>query len=178
VAFTAYRQRLVHEYETMNIALERMIDDVRHQFSEEPPNGWLLGWDRERYLALVQNTCVPFVVTNTTSFDYAFCNRFEVRFDEPAREHFWVLTVRISFVLPIFSLHWTKYDSTTVGTVVTQVAGEHREVEESVRRALESIGLNELPEEWSEEEVGGVELELSGANNVTISKCLFEDYAG
>lgn len=178
MAFTAYRQRLGHEYETMNISLKTMIDGLRQQFSEQPPNGWLLGWDRDRYFTLVKNTCEPFVVTNATSFDYAFCNRFEVGFEEPRGEGFLALTVRISFVFPIFALHWTKYKSKTLGAVVTQVAGEHRELEERVRRALESIGLNELPNEWSEEKVEGVELDLSDANNVTISKCLFEDYTG
>jgi hypothetical protein len=162
----------------MNMTIERVIDELRGQFSEHPPNGWLLGWDEERHLALVEKTCAPYAVTNTTSFDYAFCNRYEVRLDDTNSSGFWVLTVRLSFIMPVFSLHWTRYESQTEGAVITRVPGEHHEVEERLRKALESVGLDELPNEWSEREVGGLELELSGDTNVTVSKCLFEDYAG
>jgi hypothetical protein len=36
----------------------------------------------------------------------------------------------------------------------------------------------ELPDAWYDKVVDGVELELSGTENVTLGKCLFSDYDG
>ncbi|MCA9280080.1 MAG: hypothetical protein H6815_12470 [Phycisphaeraceae bacterium] len=162
----------------MDLTIEAVVNDIRTQYRERPPNGWLLGWERERYLLLVQEACAPHAVVNATSFDYAFCNRYEVNLSEGDAGIFYMLAVRLSFIAPVFSLHWTRYESQTKGSVVSSVPSDCSQLEEKLRKTLERAGLTGLPDEWFEQEVSGVELELSGTSNVTIGKCLFEDYEG
>jgi hypothetical protein len=82
---------------------------ISEQFQEGPPNGWLLGWPRDRFFPQLAEAVAPERVENQTSFDYSFCNRYEVRVDGLAG-NVAVLTIRISFVADAFSLHWTKYN--------------------------------------------------------------------
>ncbi len=149
---------------------------IGRRFSGGPPNGWVLGWDRTRMFAEICREAKDYSCTNCTSFDYSFCNRYEIRVDESSYE-FWNLTVRISFVLDVFSLHWTRYVAGGKrGWVLDDAPNQEASlVELRIRDSLESKGYDELPADWYEEPIDGVVLELSG-DRATIGKCLFEDH--
>ncbi|MCB9577732.1 MAG: hypothetical protein H6717_11990 [Polyangiaceae bacterium] len=150
---------------------------IRRLFASGPPNGWLLGWDRDRGFDDLSALVAPLAATNNTSFDYAFCNHFEVRLSL-AEERYAVLTVLTSFVADVFSVHWTVYDpGGQAGRVVGQPP-EGKRIEADVRAWLGRRGLRELPDELLRQPIPGIELELSGADDVTLGKCLFRDSAG
>ena len=86
------------------------------------------------------------------------------------------MTIKISFVVPAYVIHWTEYESRTVGKVISSPPDPFREIEMKVRMALETAGCFELPDTWLEVLISGVTLELSGNHNVTLSKCLFSDH--
>lgn len=161
---------------TGEFSLDRLKALVVAQFESGPPNGWLLGWDRDRLYGVVSTAAKPEECVNATSFDYCFCNTFLVtpiaRFDLTLR-----LTVRVSFVAPFYSTHWTRYGPKT-SQVVPVVPIEVAHIAERIRKALDKQGFAEVPLEWHDETVSGVVLELSGPTDVTLSKCLFEDYEG
>lgn len=159
------------------IALETIISSIRNQFRGGPPNGWLLGWDESRCFPLVAAAAAPYPTINHTSFDYGFCNWFEVRIDDTSDGYYWTLTIKLSFIVPTYGFHWTRYESLTQGVVSPAAPAGYQVVEDEVRMALENAGFFELPAKWYEQELQGVELELSGTKGVTLSKCLFNDYS-
>jgi hypothetical protein len=157
-------------------SLDRLKALVVTTFENGPPNGWRLGWDENRFYDVVSTAAQPADCVNHTSFDYSFCNTLVVT--PIARSDLTLtLTVRVSFVAPFYSTHWTRYrpkDAQVVSAVPSEVA----EIADRIRKALCRLGFTEMPLEWHDETVQGVVLELSGATNVTLSKCLFEDYEG
>jgi hypothetical protein len=158
------------------ITLNDIIKSIREQFENGPPNGWILGWDLSRYFALVSTAAAPYPTSNYTAFDYGFCNWFEVRVNSDSNQQYWTLTIKLSFIVPTYCVHWTYYESSTQGAVIPVAPVRYRSVEEKVRIAVEDAGFFELPVEWYEEHIHGIELELSGKDNVTVGKCLFSDY--
>lgn len=159
------------------LSLGDVTEAIRTHFREGPPNGWLLGWDERRCFVLVSAAAAPHPVTNHTSFDYGFCNWFEVRVDSETGEHYWTLTIKLSFIAPTYSFHWTQYEGPTQGSVIRAAPPGCEMVEDRVRSAVENAGFVEIPDEWCEQELKDVQLELSGTQNVTLGKCLFTDYA-
>lgn len=158
--------------------LKKITETIRTQFQEGPPNGWILGWDSSRCFHLISAAAVPYPVANHTSFDYGFCNWFQVRIDGENEECYWTLTIKISFIAPVYAFHWTQYGSKTQGRVIPAAPQDYQSVEDSVRLAVENSRFCELPVEWHDKELKGIELELSGSENVTVGKCLFSDYEG
>ncbi|HVW02579.1 MAG TPA: hypothetical protein VHB77_19640 [Planctomycetaceae bacterium] len=152
------------------LTLEELTTVVAERFRSGPPNGWLLGWDASRCSERLRDAVAPYDLVNCTSFDYSFCNWYEVRFNRHRREAFWTLTAKLSFVAPAYCMHWN--------TAAPAAPAESQHVESNLRTELERAGFFELPVEWSELAVPNVQLELSGARNVTLSKCLFCDYDG
>lgn len=75
----AYQQ--LCDYRDSSMTLDDLFKAVRDQFQNGPPNGWLLGWDEMRYFELLRNAAKPYGAINQTSFDYGFCNWFDVRID-------------------------------------------------------------------------------------------------
>ncbi|WP_165248261.1 hypothetical protein [Paludisphaera soli] len=163
---------------TNPIRLDDLIRLVQERFRDGPPNGWLLGWDPARCLDSVGRAARPHHVGNTTSFDYGFCNQFEVAIGAGGRGECWVLTIHLSFVAPTFCLFWTRYKSPNKGVVNAGVPEGQRALEDEVRAAIQAEGFFELPDEWFDVHVDGVRLELSDAADVTLNKCLFCDYDG
>lgn len=134
----------------------------------------------DRYSNLIKSAAPDAPFSNHTSFDYAFCNDYVLQFVEPPRSTPLTLTIRISFVAPCFTLHWTKYSVHRLnsGHVMpgSFVQSEQAKLaEQRIHAALDSAGLKQLPLEWSNEKINGVVLELAG-DNATISKCLFHDF--
>ncbi|MEL6340959.1 MAG: hypothetical protein AAFQ65_13700 [Myxococcota bacterium] len=160
--------------------LHRWQAEVYDAFKDGAPNGWLIGWDRDRLLnevrdiARLADGCI-----NATSFDYARCNRFELRIGAEDRQH-WVLTVRVSFVIDAYSLHWTEYGpGDKSGRVVDGLDNKRTgTLENETRSILAGRGFAELPATWSALPMTGIALELSDPEDVTLGKCVFEDYDG
>ncbi len=162
---------------TNRITIDDITESIHSQFDKGPPNGWLLGWDESRCFALISAAAAPHPTSNHTSFDYGFCNWFEVRIDSEGDDRYWTLTIKLSFIAPAYCIHWTQYESPTQGAVIPAAPVGYKIVEDKVRIAAENAGFFGIPTEWCEKQLLGVELELSGTENVTLGKCLFTDYA-
>lgn len=160
-----------------SVSLSEIIDEVCRQFSDSPPNGWLLGWDESRCYELIHAAAAPCETTNNTSFDYNFCNLF-ISKATGRDECYWTLTVRLSFIVPAYSMHWTQYEKSGEAFVIQEAPNDYTQIESKIRAAIENAGFFELPRDWYEQELQGIELELSGTENVTLGKCLFQDYDG
>ncbi len=160
------------------ITWEDLVAAVQRQFQHSAPNGWLLGWDRNRGFALVCTAAAPHQTTNHSSFDFGFCNWYEVCVNGNTDQCFWSLTIKLSFILPIYCIYWTRYESSIKGSVIDTAPTGYQVVEDNVRVAVENAGFFELPDDWYERKIDGVELELSGNERVTLGKCLFTDYEG
>jgi hypothetical protein len=162
------------------MTLDELKRHLREQFATGVPNGWTRGWNHGRLQSELAAAVQPLKVENCTSFDYAFCNHFEVRVDGGHPRWLYELTIRISFVGDFFCLHWTRRQpaSRKGGTVRSPGSAQASMIEQTVRELLERHGFREIPDEWLDEPVPVVRLELAGTRNVTISKCLFEDYDG
>jgi hypothetical protein len=154
-------------------SLDALRAVVRSTFANGPPNGWTLRWDRERFFSELTHLSDPYECANETSFDYSFCNRLVTTIDGQQRS--WSLTVRVSFVAPFYSLHWTRYRDSDV-RVVPVVPGDIDVIRRRIRRFLDDQGFDELPDDWHDARIEGLKLELAGESEVTIGKCLFEDY--
>ncbi|QDU80180.1 hypothetical protein Pla110_19040 [Polystyrenella longa] len=164
----------------MNIplTLEDIKEEIHTQFQDKPPNGWLLGWDESRGFASLHTAAAPHSIVNCTSFDYGFCNWFELIIDSEIDECYWKLTIKLSFIVPAYVYYWTQYDRPARCRVLSNAPLGYEEIEDRLRVVVENAGFFEIPMEWYDYEMKGVELELSGTENVTLSKCLFSDYDG
>ena len=166
-----------HGHEMTDGTSHTLLRTIAELFRDGPPNGWLLGWDVDRFANQVSELSGDGEFENVTSFDYSFCNSFEVTFRQTSDE-FVVLTVRVSFVADYFSMHWTQYSSSGKhGVVVDDVDfdGAAR-VAQDIRAFLRSMGYQEFPTSWDSIAVPEAVLELS-EEPATLSKCLFDDYA-
>lgn len=162
---------------TGSMTLNNLLKVVRDQFQDGPPNGWLLGWDEMRYFKLISSAAEPHVTINQTSFDYGFCNWFDVHIEPGGDERCWLLTIKLSFIAPTYCMFWTQYEGPTHGTVIATAPDGYQPIEDKVRALVHNKGFFELPDEWYDKQVEGVFLELSESGNVTLSKCLFTDYS-
>ncbi len=152
---------------------------VANRFRSGPPNGWLEGWEVNRFHAELLELSGKLTLANHTSFDYAFCNLYEVEVPGSTSDVLWVLTIRISFIVDAFSLHWTRYECDgRQGAVRTPTISTCRTIEAEVRRFLQNRAFIEPSVADCDSRVTGVELELSDPDMVTLGKCLFQDYDG
>ena len=63
----------------MTICLaESLKQKVFDAFERGIPNGWILHWDENRFFDQISEIVRPYPLINYTTFDYAFCNRFEM----------------------------------------------------------------------------------------------------
>ena len=163
------------------MTLADLQQNLMRRFATGVPNGWLLGWNERRLQSELATAVRPLKMQNCTSFDYAFCNHFDVSFDGDGEYYDYVLTIRISFVCDFYCLHWTRHkrSGNKEGRPVrTPETPDARVLERRVRELLAEHGFLEIPDEWMDEPAPEVKLELAGTRNVTISKCVFEDYEG
>lgn len=158
------------------MTFDEITKAIHSQFHEGPPNGWLLKWNESRYFALVSDAAAPHRTTNHTSFDYGFCNWFEVRIDGNSHHGYWTLTIKLSFIIPAYCFHWTQYENSTQGTVIHAAPAGYQMLEDKVRIAVENAGFFAISAQWYDVELEGVELELSSTEHVTLGKCLFTDH--
>jgi hypothetical protein len=157
-----------------------LLETVRKAFAAGPPNGWLLGWLVDRHFSGFAQAASPVKARNVTTFDYAFCNHFEARINGLTGGRFATLTVMLSFIADVYVLHWTLYESDgRTGQVVAAAPSEEAAaLQGRIKHWLAKVGFLPLPDSWHELRLDGIELELSGARNVTLGKCLFRDYDG
>ena len=158
------------------LELAHLITAIGERFRNSPPNGLLLGWREDRYFDEVRGCCPGCTVVNETSFDYSRCNTFQIRPQSLTDQWIYELSVNISFVAAAYTIHWTKYSpdarrGRVVDTADVEVA---QNPAAAVRRMLKMEGFTEIPGEWLESLVAGVDLEL--AESATLGKCLFNDY--
>jgi hypothetical protein len=153
---------------------------VQRAFALGPPNGWLLGWSPDRYYAEFARVAADAAPQNATTFDYAFCNHFEARIDGLPHEQYAILTVLLSYVADVYALHWTVYEkSGRTGRVVEAAPNTKAKcLQARVEEWIADLGFAGVPDAWLALELVGIELELSGTEHVTMSKCLFKDYEG
>jgi len=165
----------------MNIVtpvLEEWLRVVRQAFEAKPPDGRELGWDEARMMTTIGEIASPLHINNWTAFDYAFCNRYEIKVPGEAKKEYLSCSVRLSFIVPAYTIHWTSYWRNGKSGKVVDTPEPLRGLETRIRQHLEKQGFIELPEDWQDIVVLGISLELAGARNVTLGKCLFEDYDG
>ena len=160
--------------------LDDLVRKIRSAFAAGPPNGTLEGWPRDRLFNELSALVAPARARNVTMFDYAFCNRHEATFSPNDDGSYAVLSLQLSFITDVYSIHWTLYDrGGRSGRVVELAPSEEAErIATNVRSALALHGFAPIPLAWSSVPVGGIELELSGRVNVTVGKCLFQDHEG
>ena len=153
---------------------------TRATFAVGVPNGWVLGWNRVRFEKELAALACPFSCLNATSFDYARCNRYEIECRTDGASSYLMLTVLISFVVDVFSTHWTRYEKGgRSGTVVaTPNDSSFTGLEGRIAEMLRSKGFRRLPDDLYNAKIVGIELELSDPGDVTLGKCLFEDSDG
>lgn len=158
--------------------LNHWITRIRTLFGPEPPSGWLLGWNDERYFddfaALLKSYGE---LVNETSFDYSFCNSYVLYVGDRSNESFESLTISLSFVADAFQLIWSGYRSFgRKGSVFNSQSDFHIEIENRCRGFAQKLGFIECSPEVFNMPIKGVRLELSGKENVTVGKCLFDDF--
>ncbi len=162
--------------EKTRVSPETLIPHIQRVFSAGPPNGWLLGWDENRGFDELKAVAAPWVVANCTSFDYSFCNWFEVEFDLRPFGKRVTLTVEVSFIADYYSVHWTEYSGDGRSRVVADVP-QVSDVRARIVAWLERRGFVPVPDGLSSQTVPGVVLELSEPDLVNVGKCLFADFA-
>ena len=153
-----------------SLSLEEILQQVQLAFRDGPPNGWILGWDLNRYFSEIEGAAAPYPVINYTSFDYSYCNNYQIH-DDSERCHFF-LTVLVSFITPVYSLHWTGLRNQT-GAVVLRPPAQYAALENKIAAKLKDLGLMDFPPDWSEVKVEGVHLELSEPEDAGLGKFLF-----
>jgi hypothetical protein len=163
---------------TNQMKFRDVVAAIRLCFNDNLPNGWQLGWDESRLYDAVAKVAYPKVTRNYTTFDYNYCNWLEIRCGDPSDGEYSTLTIKISFIVPLFRLHWTLRSGVNYATIIDSAPIDCQPIEDKVRTILQNAGVQEIPEEWCNHVLADIELELSGTENVTVSKCLFSDYEG
>ena len=163
----------------MSTSLSDLRDRVRAAFIKGQPNGWLSGWATDRHFSQFAQLVSPYMAVNVTSFDYAACNRFEVRTTVLPDGRYATLSVLLSFLADMYVLHWTIYDvdGTTGHVLGAPPSVDDENLQQMVERWLANLAFTRMPDDWYNTEID-VHLELSGDRHVTLGKCLFQDFDG
>jgi hypothetical protein len=158
--------------------LDSILANVNEAFKNGVPNGSLLGWDYERFWQNLIKLTEIGEVLNVTDFNYGFCNTYFYYYPSKKIKCYEMATFEISFVSDVFQIYWTKYsDYGKSGNVIESPENdESKEWEKRVRNFIQQKGFEECLTEWYNLPIEGVELELSGKDQVTLGKCLFVDY--
>jgi hypothetical protein len=158
-------------------ALDELIETIRRQFINGPPNGWELGWDDTRFCQEISDICSPLPVVNNTTFDYAFCNWYDIDCGAKWGCDRVELTVKVSVIAPVCSMHWTCRTGTCFSVASKMPEGKENK-QSAIAAMLRRQGIYELEVGVDELIVPDVALELSETRNVTVGKCLFSDFDG
>lgn len=156
--------------------VEQILLEVKSAFKVAPPNGDILGWDRERYYKDFARLAEICKVSNDTDFNYSFCNSYNAEFKTNKDSYIYVVTVKISFITNVYSIHVTQYSRDKKSGKVVSVY-PHLELTLLIKKITSYLlgkGFMALKAEWADLKVNGVSLELS--EEATLGKCLFDDF--
>ena len=160
-------------------SLDDLLGQIRQQHQQIHESNARRTWRRNRFESDIVAIAKNCDVNNGTSFDYDFCNLYQIF---PVSKHElleYELVVRISYVLDAYCTQWTSLRNRNPKNVQvvsgTDVLVE-RNPEEAIHALLKANEFFQVPQEWMNTRVEGVSLELSDPKHVTIYKCLFEDH--
>ncbi|MCW8127426.1 hypothetical protein [Microbulbifer halophilus] len=157
------------------VELDLVVENIRRKFSKGCPSGIMIGWDVSRFFSALKSVFKGYTVLNQTDFNYSYCNTYDVNLGNNASGHYFVLTIKVSYIYDAFTMHITRYISRRSGEVVTfDQCNEYKELVEKVRSFLADKAFREIQSDEMDVEVEGVELEL--AEVPTVGKCLFDDF--
>lgn len=159
---------------------QEWIQIIQDRFADGPPNGWLEGWDCRRFENEIRKLVAPLEMTNETSFDYEFCNTYEIKVETKKPAGYRIFKIQVSFILDVFSTQWDRpeRDGRPVKLKPGYLFAMCGNLEQNIREFLIERQFEEIANEDYNRNVAGVMLELSGSENVTLTKCLFEDFEG
>lgn len=160
----------------MNLDYKKsLIRDINNAYSTAIPNGFLLGWDENRFFTELKFLFSDLKVINTTDFNYSFCNTYEIDLGEKGNTSF-ILTLKISFIANAFVLYVTEYSKNLkYGKVLFQEeSDEQLEYLNRVQNFMFEKGFIEPSNEDLDVIIQDVHLELADIS--TIDKCLFDDF--
>ena len=149
---------------------------VELAFSKEAPNGYLLGWDSNRYFSDFTRLVQPHACRNQTTFDYQFCTTFALGLRQNSSEL--CLTLLMSFIAPVASIHWTekKPNWKHPRVVPPPVFAAAMEQDKNIQKWLTGLGFGLLTSTQEDTPVRVTTLELC-EGQATIGRCLFYDFA-
>ncbi|MCB1050039.1 MAG: hypothetical protein H6510_12610 [Acidobacteria bacterium] len=152
----------------------RELKKIQSAFAGDYPNGYVLGWDSERFFFDLQKLAKGYELVNDTDFNYSRCNDFAFCTTDQ-KEH---CSLKISFILDCFWLSFwqVKNRQGILGHVVERqlMNPDLGRLSMRLKLFLESQSFFEVSKDDLNLVVPGVRLEL--AEQATIEKCLFEDY--
>lgn len=158
------------------IITSMLIRDIQRKFSNGCPNGYLLGWDVNRFFKPLLSLFAGFRVINETDFNYSYCNSYDIELGIGEDEKIYFLTLKASFIADIYTVHVTGYSKNKRRGKVVDVM-KFPEYEKQIERArsfMNGQGFMEILDEDMELVVESVDLEL--AEHATLGKCLFDDF--
>lgn len=160
----------------MRFSKDFIIEEIKARFNRGCPNGFLLGWDRDRFLKEVTDLSAPLRVINNTDFNYSYCNSYEIIISSNSNEPELSVILKLSFILDIYSLYCVEYVSgRRIGRVVKIASsGVVFYLTDKLEVFFTSIGFDRISNDFGGIEVKGVCLELAEA--ATVEKCLFDDF--
>ncbi len=154
------------------------IAEIRRQFQTAPPSGWELHWDADRfYDDLKEILGGNYKLCNCTNFDYSFCNSYELTVENKNGNEKWILAIKVSFIVDAYSLHWTYYPRNKQAYVLMdQKDAQLQNIEDKIVSFLGSKGFSDVSHKVYNMKLEDVSLELSDPDEVTVGKCLFDDF--
>ena len=156
--------------------LSMLVENIQRKFSNGCPNGFLLGWDVNRFFKSLLSLFVGFKVINDTDFNYSYCNSYDIELGTGEDGKMFILTLKASFIADTYTIHVTKYSKNKRSGKVIHIE-EYREYAGEVVKArsfMEEQGFIEILDDDMELFVENVDLEL--AERATVGKCLFDDF--
>ena len=159
----------------MLIELSSVIEKIHLKYSDSYPNGIQAGWDMNRFFKALILIFSGYKLTNQTDFNYSFCNSYDVVLDKNTDGSSSMLTIKVSYICDVFSLHMTRHGNRRKTQFVPlNSCNEFKNKAELARAFLIDKGFREIQPEEMDVEIDGIELEL--AEIATVGKCLFDDF--
>lgn len=160
----------------MLMTKKQIILEIQRIFSNSCPNGFLLGWNKNRFFSSLKSICKDLEVINETDFNYSYCNSYDIRQKIDTSENNYNITLKASFILAAYSLYVTKYSNNgKSGEIMLEIdSPEIKTTLVKIKRFIENEGFLEIKSEDMDAIIPDVNLEL--ATVATIEKCLFDDF--
>lgn len=150
---------------------------IRDKFKNGPPNGYNLAWNENRFWDELKKAVNPHKVINTTSFDYSFCNSYEIEINSAFSIASRRLIIHISFIMDVYEVYWTQQAFLKEPQVVKSHQNKKDfHIENQIHQLLGSHNFVEVSDALYDTKLTDIKLELSEPENITVGKCLFNDH--